>query len=217
MTAATASIPTLPLRVVLAEPALRTRARWLAAHVLPHEPALRSWLKRRMPGGLEADDIIQETYAVLSALASVDHVAAPRAYAFQVAWSLTRQHLRRAKIAPMLALDALEHDPEEPAPSPERQVSARDDLRRVAAVVARLPERCREAFLLRRSEGLSQREISVRMGISESTVEKHLARALRDLGDAFRIEGAARGDARPTGARTPAPRHDTPPVEAGRA
>ncbi|PWK23818.1 RNA polymerase sigma-70 factor (ECF subfamily) [Arcicella aurantiaca] len=43
-----------------------------------------------------------------------------------------------------------------------------------------LPDKCREAFLLSRS-GLSQKEIAAKLGISENTVENHIAKALRLL------------------------------------
>ncbi len=43
-----------------------------------------------------------------------------------------------------------------------------------------LPDKCREAFLLSRS-GLSQKEIASKLGISENTVENHIAKALRLL------------------------------------
>ena len=46
------------------------------------------------------------------------------------------------------------------------------------AALAALPEACRHAFLLNRFDGLSQREIALRMGISEKTVERHVLRAL---------------------------------------
>ncbi|WP_114789115.1 RNA polymerase sigma-70 factor [Niabella yanshanensis] len=44
-----------------------------------------------------------------------------------------------------------------------------------------LPEKCRTAFLLSRSEDLSYKDISGCMGISISTVEKHISKALRLL------------------------------------
>src|SRR3546814_4682438 len=47
------------------------RARWLATQVLPHEPALRAWLSRRLGAGLEVDDVVQEAYAVLVELPGV--------------------------------------------------------------------------------------------------------------------------------------------------
>jgi RNA polymerase sigma-70 factor (family 1) len=43
-----------------------------------------------------------------------------------------------------------------------------------------LPEKCREVFMLSRS-GLSQKEIALQLGISENTVENHIAKALRLL------------------------------------
>lgn len=43
-----------------------------------------------------------------------------------------------------------------------------------------LPDKCREVFLLSRS-GLSQKEIASQLGISENTVENHIAKALRLL------------------------------------
>jgi RNA polymerase sigma-70 factor (ECF subfamily) len=159
------------------------RSLWLARHVLPHEPALRAWLRPRVVDGLEADDVVQETYAVLASLADVSHIAAPRAYAFQTAQSVILRHLRRGRI---VRIDAME-DIDQVAttawdePSPERHASGRQELRRVGELIASLPAKCREAFTLRKVEGLSQREVARHMGISESTVEKHIGRALRTL------------------------------------
>ena len=36
------------------------RARWLARHILPYEPMLRSRLRRMFVYGMEVDDIVQE-------------------------------------------------------------------------------------------------------------------------------------------------------------
>lgn len=172
------------------------RSRWLARHVLPHEPALRAWLRRREVDGLETDDIVQETYAVLAAMASVDHIDSPRAYAFQTAQSLILRHLRRARVVRIEALGDMESlNTAGEEPTPERQTAARQELRHVSDLIAALPAKCREAFTLRRIAGLSQRQVAQRMGISESTVEKHIGRALRTLMDAVKDGGI-----RPVGA-----------------
>ena len=47
-----------------------------------------------------------------------------------------------------------------------------------------LPERCREVFVLKRT-GLSQREISEKLDISEKTVENQMTKALKMLRDAL--------------------------------
>ena len=166
------------------------RSRWLARNVLPHEPALRAWLRRREVAGLETDDIIQETYAVLAAAGSVDHIASPRAYAFQTAHSLILRHLRRARVVRIESLGDVESlSPVVDEPSPERECAARQELRQVSELIAGLPAKCREAFTLRKVTGLSQREVAQRMDISESTVEKHIGRALRTLIDAMKDGG----------------------------
>lgn len=153
------------------------RAIWLGRHVLPHEPALRAWLRRKPLGGLDVDDIIQETYARLVAAGSVAHVHDPRSYAFQVAGSVVIDNLRRMKVVAIASVPNLEAlEVVSPEPSPERQVIDRDELQRLAHMIARLPGKVRDVFTLRRVHGLSQREVAQRLGLAESTVEKHMSR-----------------------------------------
>ncbi|MGY0561265.1 RNA polymerase sigma factor [Luteimonas sp. A277] len=159
------------------------RAAWLAERILPHEPALRAWLGGRLAlPAQDVDDIVQESYAKLAGLADVEHVREPRAYLYTVARSLVHQHLRRAQVVAietMAELDGL--GVHAPNASPERFVSSRQQLALAQRLLAGLPTRCRQVFRLRRIEGLSQREISTRLKISQSTVEKHMVKALRLL------------------------------------
>ena len=162
------------------------RAIWLGRFVLPHEPALRAWLRRRNLGGLEIDDVIQETYTRLFQAESVAHVHDARSYAFQVAGSVVIDHLRRMKVVPLASvpgLDYLEVGSDEP--SPERQVIDRDELSRLAEMIARLPGKIRDVFTLRRVHGLSQREVAAKLNLSESTVEKHMARGFLIMSEFF--------------------------------
>jgi RNA polymerase sigma-70 factor (ECF subfamily) len=56
-------------------------------------------------------------------------------------------------------------------------------LRRLSRALDHLPPRCREVIWLRRVEGMSQREVADQLGITEKTVEKHLAKGMRLLAD----------------------------------
>ncbi len=162
------------------------RAAWLATQVLPHEPALRRWLSRQAHRGLDSDDVIQETYAILSELADVTHIANPRAYLFTAAQSVLLQQVRRARIVPIESVAEIERlDLHGDERSPERHAMAGQELRRIGESLATLPEKCRQVFVLRKIEGLSQREIAERLGISENTVEKHIGKGLRLLMDAL--------------------------------
>ena len=157
----------------------RERARWLAVEVLPHERSLRTWLRWHRSGA-DADDVVQETYAILASLESVEHIRNPRNYMFQTARSVIYQQARRDSIVRFQGLGAAA-DPASEEASPEVASILRDELRRADRLLAALPDRMREAFVLRRIEGMSQREIARRMSISENTVEKHIGKALKVL------------------------------------
>ncbi len=166
------------------------RSLWLAEHVLPCEPTLRAWLQRRLPVHQDVDDVIQETYAILAELADVSHVRQPRAYVYSVAQSVVLQQLRRAQVVSIEAVAEIERvaaSGEEACP--ERTASSRQELARIGALIDSLPDKCRQAFVLRRVEGYSQREIAQRMQISENTVEKHICKGIRVLMDSMKRDG----------------------------
>jgi len=62
----------------------------------------------------------------------------------------------------------------------EENILYADAMRLYQENLVVLPERCREVFLLSRA-GVSQKEIAIQLGISENTVENHIAKALRLL------------------------------------
>ncbi len=171
----------------------RERTQWFLRNILPHEPALRGWLSRSTLPGIDAGDVIQEAYTILAELESVEAIRYPRAYLFQVARSVIVRHVRRARIVPIHGVDDLERlEHPDDAASPEQQSIDRDELRQLAHAIAAMPPKTREAFVLRRVQGLSQREIAKRMRISENTVETHMSRGVAFLIDWFGGSGNRR-------------------------
>jgi len=185
------------------------RAIWLGRYVLPHEPALRSWLRRRRLEGLEIDDVIQETYTRLVAAESVAHIRDAKSYAFQIAGSVVVDHLRRLKVVSIASVSDLDQfDMPSDEPSPERQVIDRDELQRLAETIARLPGKIRDVFTLRRVHGLSQREVAARLGLAESTVEKHMARGFLLMLEPLRHGGKDSAQTSSFGSGKIGPAHD---------
>ena len=191
------------------------RALWLARHVLPHEPALRAWLAGKRLRGVDLDDIVQETYAILAGLQSVEQIRNPKPYLFQTAYSVILAQVRRARIVSISTVDDIERlAGEDTAPSPETLASDREELHRLAEALAALPERCRQVFILRKVQGLTQREVAKRIGVSEGTVEKHVHKGLVALMTALGRGSLGRGgkvEPHPSSSRQPR-RHGNRPA-----
>ena len=163
------------------------RYQWIAAHILQHEPELRGWLRRRLGSfnNNDVDDLVQEAFARIWA-ADFETIRNGRAYLYATVRHLLAEYARRSRIVPIELLgeiDSLNLISEEPGP--DRRVGARQELDRLRVVVAGLPVQCRRVFELRKFEGLSHRDVAKRMGLSEKTVENHLARALARIGAAL--------------------------------
>lgn len=158
------------------------RALWLSRHALQHEGALRSWLSHKRIHGLDIDDIVQETYARLITVEDVSGITNVRNYMFQAAYSVLVSHVRRSKIVSFQAINDLDQlGAMADECSPETQVIDRDELRQLGEAIAGLPGKIRDVFVLRRVSGLSQRDVALKLGLSESTVEKHMSRGINLL------------------------------------
>ena len=127
-------------------------------------------------------DITQDVFAKLWTIRDrMDTVDSLRAYVFQMARNrvYNRQRDERTRRAHKEEVQDV-HQTSSP-PSPDRELDA--DL--LASVldewVGELPDRQREALCLRRQENLSHDEIAEVMDIAPSTVNNHLARALKTL------------------------------------
>ncbi|MBB6185628.1 RNA polymerase sigma-70 factor (ECF subfamily) [Oleiagrimonas soli] len=74
-------------------------------------------------------------------------------------------------------------EPPDHGPGPQRQLADQQAWEAVSEAVQQLPQRQREAFMLRTLEQLSVAETAAAMGCSEGSVKTHLSRALHSLRD----------------------------------
>jgi RNA polymerase sigma factor (sigma-70 family) len=158
------------------------RNTWLAKEVLVHERALRGYLGRFFSEPSDVQDAVQETYARILSLpdATRSTVHNWHAFLFTTARNIALDRLRRRRIVSLDALAEIDsvHVMDE-RPTAYEELSARQELTMLADTIATLPDRCRQVFTLRKLYGMSQKEIASHLGISESTVEKHVATGVR--------------------------------------
>lgn len=153
---------------------------WVGRCILPCEPLIRAWLRRASVPRDEIDDIVQEAYSRIARLEEFQHIVNPRAYFLEVTRNVLFEQLRRSQI---VRIDTIaEFDMPQIAddrPDQERIAIGRDEITRLRRLINALPDRCREMFVLRKIEGLSQKQIARRLGVSENTVETQVGRGLR--------------------------------------
>ena len=159
---------------------------WFVREVLVHEQALMRFLRRNWRDQDEVPDLRQEVYVRVYESATRRVPDSPKSFLFATARNLLVDRVRHQRIVPITAVGDIEqlHVMEDEL-EPSRWLGGREALARLARALDRLPDRCREVVWLRRIEDLPQKEIARRLGISEKTVEKHIAKGSRMLADHF--------------------------------
>lgn len=140
---------------------------------------LRAYLRARR-GIADAEDLVQESFVRLLQASAASPPEDPRAWLYRTGANLAADAYDHRMVRERVHVEWLEMDAEaaDACADPARQVEASQGLRQVWAALLALPEPCRQAFLLNRLDGLSQRAIAVHLGLSEETVERHILRAL---------------------------------------
>jgi RNA polymerase sigma factor (sigma-70 family) len=157
---------------------------WFVREVLPLEAMLMHFLQKNWRNKSDLEDFRQDVYEHVLKAADTEIPERAKPFVFSVARNLLISRLRRESIVPIEIvsdLDVLGIAADEPGP--DRNVFARDVLRRLQFALDHLSPRCREAIVLKRMEGLSQREIAQRMGIAEQVVANYVAQGMCILAD----------------------------------
>ena len=195
-TASTQFAPVSGLSVARLHPSIRAsgnyQVRWRSMSesglqqvcVAMREELKRFLLSRRVAED-EAEDLLQDLYVRITT-SQMGPVNQPRAYLYRMVNNLAHDRrrlrtrsLRRDEtwVKSSLGPD-IERDPE---PSAERVLIAREELRQVQGALDKLPTRTKEIFVNYRIEGVPQKTIAEMLGVSLSSVEKHLQRAYQTV------------------------------------
>ena len=158
---------------------------------------LMSFFLRRAHNREDAEDLTQEVFVRILRRDEAVPVQNPEVYIFRIAANLLRDRARKAtthRAADHASLDAAdselaEVDTNDPAliedRGPERVLLSQEALIEAVRALGQLGDRTRDIFLLFRLENMRHREIAALYGITVSTVEKHIAKAVAFLSRKF--------------------------------
>ena len=153
---------------------------------LTHRSALIDYASPILGSRAQAEDVVQEAYLRFSASPEND-LRMPVAYLYSTVRNLALDAIRRRSAENRRdAAYAETIDPAATEPSPEETTAHREELARVAAILAELPELKRLAFEMSRFGGLTFQEIGERLGVSTASAHRfahetltHLMRRMR--------------------------------------
>lgn len=136
----------------------------------------------RMTRRDDAEDLLHDAWLGLAERRTVAHNPAAllaRAAANRGLDAYRRERCLGAPVSIELACETVA----DRAPLQDEVLIARHRLERLRGGVERLSPRTRQIFLMHRLDGRKYREIAEELGISQSAVEKHIARAMLHLTD----------------------------------
>lgn len=147
----------------------------LAPRVLAHA-------RRVLGNSADAEDVVQDAMIRLWKIAPNwrQGEAKVSTWLYKVVVNLCTDRLRSQKTRAHLNID-LTPEPAEPGLTAVERMTDRERVNALDAALARLPDRQRQAVVLRHLEGLGNAEIAEIMGIGVEAVESLTARAKRAL------------------------------------
>jgi RNA polymerase sigma factor (sigma-70 family) len=161
-------------------------------------------IRRVVRSPSDAEDIVQDAFLRVWRAMELGLVRSPRAVLFKTAYNLALNHLRNPRncCADVASVSA---EPVHDVPTAEEQMIVDEEAQACRVAFNSLPQRCRETLALRVVDELSYKEMSERLGLSVSTLEKHFIRGRRLCRDILQGQ-AESGRAAPTRRGRPAPR-----------
>lgn len=137
---------------------------------------LLRFLRARMANPADAEELAQEVYLRLLRMRDPRRIRNRRAYVLRVAANVAYEWN-------LLARNRLHHSSGDlemlrDGRDVVRDVVVLEETQLLQRALQRLSPRCRAVLLMKRRDGLTQREIAEQMGISVSMVKKFLARGL---------------------------------------
>ncbi|MDV6319444.1 RNA polymerase sigma factor [Chromohalobacter sp. HP20-39] len=155
-------------------------AETLDQQFMEHSRELIGYLAGKLDTPELAADLCQDVYLRLQRASLTRPLTNPRAYLFRIARNLLIDHQRKARARPeTIPLEDVTTGLTCTRHCPEADVCQAQRLACVRTCLNNQPHHIRQALLWHRLEGVPQREIAVRLGVSERMAGRYIAQAVQ--------------------------------------
>ena len=152
-------------------------------------PLLR-YLTLRLGNRQEAEEVLQEAFIQYMGAQATTKIETPHAFLLKIAGNIAIDRIRHNS-----SRTAREHEWSDQhyrsqsltadfgvgSASQDRQLEAKGEINRILGVLEQLSKPVRTAFILHKFNGLTHKQVAAEMGLAQSTVEKHIIKAMRAL------------------------------------
>ncbi|WP_109511480.1 sigma-70 family RNA polymerase sigma factor [Pseudomonas ovata] len=126
-----------------------------------------------------AADVAHDAYLKVLESPRLDTLEYPKAFLYRTAINLCVDAFRRGVVRNSESLVDITAEESPQTQSPHATLYQLQRAELVMAALDELSDKCRQAFLLRKLDGLCHDEIAEVMGISKAMVEKHIVNAMK--------------------------------------
>ena len=127
----------------------------------------------------DVEDIVQETFIKSYEVGLKQEIKFERTYMLTTARNLALNHVSKASERKNQSLDDMQSLPSDlTSKSLESQIESKERFLHFCRATDTLSVEVKRVFLLKKVYGMSQKDIAAYIGLSESTVEKHVAKGL---------------------------------------
>jgi RNA polymerase sigma factor (sigma-70 family) len=158
--------------------------------VQAHDVSLKAYLRGSFPAVRDVDDVVRESYLRVWRARATQPIVSAKAFLFQVARRLALDVIRRERHDFVAEVrDFADSNVSSATTGGAEMAAERERVQLLSDAIETLPARCREIFIMRKIQDISQRDTAERLGLSPRTVEVQVSRAMKRCAEYLRRHG----------------------------